>query len=379
VAVHIIDPLVDVRWDQLLLRHQGASVFHTRGWLSALQQTYDFTPVAFTTSAPGEPLDNALVLCDVKSWITGRRLVSLPFSDHCDPLIDPPSERSEILAHVREHVQRTRFNFAEIRPISSEAPEVLAATELKPSEQFYLHKLSLDPPLESLFRKLHKDCIQRKVRRAERESLGYVKGRSESLLGEFYHLLLRTRRRQGLPPQPLQWFRSLIASMGDQLTVRLASKGDRPVAAILTLAFKNTVTYKYGCSDEGFNHLGGTPFLFWKTIQEAKEQGMTQLDLGRSELDNAGLVKFKDRLGASRRELQYYRLLPSSVQVGSRQRAAGNELTDEGRSPTRTAKGISKFEIRNSKFGAQLLKRIVCHLPDAVLVAAGRLLYRHMG
>lgn len=350
MGVFIVNPLADARWDELLIQHPRSSVFHTRGWLSALQETYGYNPVVFTTSASGRPLKNGLVFCEVKSWITGRRLVSLPFSDHCDPLVDSPTERADILADVREHISRNHYKYAEVRPISTEGPEGLAATDLRPSEKFYLHMLSMDPPLETLYRGLHKDCIQRKVRRAEREELRYEQGRSESLLRKFYQLLLRTRRRQGLPPQPLQWFGHLIASMGDQLTIRVASKDNRPVAAIMTLSFKKTVTYKYGCSDERFNHFGGTPFLFWKTIQEAKAQGMSQLDLGRSETDNTGLVKFKDRLGPSRMDLKYYRLASGTMP---------KLLPDSRR--------------------AQLLKRCVCHIPDAVLVAAGRLFYRHIG
>ena len=359
MAVHIIDPLADARWEQLLLQHQSARVFHTRGWLSALQQTYGFTPVVFTTSAPGGPLENALVFCEVKSWITGRRLVSLPFSDHCDPLIDSPSEGANILADVREYIRRNRCKYAEFRPISTDTSEVLAATDLRPSEQFYLHMLSLVLPLETLFRNLHKDCIQRKVRRAEREQLTYESGRSESLLLKFYRLLLRTRRRQGLPPQPLQWFCHLIDSMGNQLTIRVASKDDRPVAAILTLSFKDTVTYKYGCSDERFNQLGGTPFLFWKTIQEAKDLGMSRLDLGRSEIDNVGLVQFKDRLGARRMDLKYYRLVPGKALSAWRMAAAPKMVPNP-----RTL---------------QLLRSLTRHLPDAALIAAGKLLYRHFG
>jgi hypothetical protein len=350
VGVYILDPVTDPRWDDLVRQHRRASVFHTRGWLSALHATYGYRPVAFTTSAPGQPLENGMLFCDVQSWITGRRLVSLPFADHCDPLVNSPAERAEIFAHVRERVSRDRCKYIEIRPLATEEAEGGAVSGLRPSERFCLHMLSLDPPSEALFRGLHKDCIQRKVRRAEREELRSETGRSESLLGKFHRLLLDTRRRQGLPPQPLQWFRHLIAFMGDRLTIRVASKDDRPVAAILTLAFKNTVTYKYGCSDKRFGHLGGTPLLFWKTIQDAKDQGMSQLDLGRSELKNVGLITFKDRLGARRIELQYYRLAP-------------------GAAPTKAPNALR----------AQFLRRLVCHIPDAVLVAAGRLLYRHIG
>lgn len=350
MGVYIVHPLVDPRWDELVRQHPRVSVFHTRGWLSALHGTYGYTPLVFTTSAPGRALTNGLLFCDVKSSITGRRLVSLPFSDHCDALADSPADHADILAHVREHIGHEPCKYVEIRPLSTEEPAGWATSGLRPSERFYLHTLSLDPPAGALFRGLHKDCIQRKVRRAEREALRYEWGRSESLLRRFYQLLVGTRRRQGLPPQPLQWFRQLIAFMGDDLTIRVASKDERPVAAILTLSFKNTVTYKYGCSDERFTHLGGTPFLFWKTIQEAKDRGMSRLDLGRSELKNAGLVQFKDRLGANRTDLRYYRLASGAV---------------PGMGPSART--------------AQWLQRLVFHCPDAVLVAAGRLLYRHIG
>jgi hypothetical protein len=43
---------------------------------------------------------------------------------------------------------------------------------------------------------------------------------------------------------------------------------ERAVAALLTLRYKDTVTYRYGCLDEHFNNLGATHFLIWKTIGE---------------------------------------------------------------------------------------------------------------
>jgi CelD/BcsL family acetyltransferase involved in cellulose biosynthesis len=295
-------------------------------------------------------LENAIVFCEVRSWITGQRLVSLPFSDHCDPLVDSSSEQADILAGVREQIERKTYRYAELRPTDAGDADGHVASDLRPAQTFHRHTLSLDPPLDALFRGFHKDCIQRKVRRAEREGLRYEAGRSDTLLRKFHRLLMRTRRRHGLPPQPLKWFQHLMASMGDELTIRVASKDERPVAAMLTLAFRDTLTYKYGGSDERFSHLGGTPFLFWRTIQEAKARGISRLDLGRSDLDNAGLVTFKNRLGAQRTTLNYYRLgsgLPSVV--------------------------------THKRRGMQMLQRFVAHMPDTVLLAAGRVLYRHIG
>ena len=329
-------------------QHPRSSVFHTKNWLEALQQTYDYRPVAFSTSPLDGPLRNGLIFCRIKSWITGRRLVSLPFSDHCDALADS-AEQAVILSYVQEQVRSEGCKYAEVRP-ASPRPEWPTNLNLQPSEKFYLHTLSLDAPLETLFRNLHKDCIQRKVRRAEREGLVYEIGRSQYLLNKFYELLLKTRRRHCVPPQPMQWFRNLIASMGTQLTIRVASKETHAVAAMITLSFKDTVTYKYGCSDEELSHLGGTPLLFWKIIQEAKHEGVSYLDLGRSDVDNEGLVRFKDRLGAQRKELTYWRV--------SNKRASG---------------------IPRPSWVTKVAQQVFPSIPDVILAASGRFLYRHMG
>jgi hypothetical protein len=347
LTVFAADVLTDKRWDEFLSRHPRAGVFHSRGWLEALQQTYHYRPTLLTSSPPGEPLRNGLVLCDVRSWLTGRRLVSLPFSDHCDILSDNAADERELRGFLPDYAARQGCRYAELRP-SGGCEE--ASGDWHAAQQFCLHRLLLDPPADKLFSELHKDCIQRKVRRAEREALHYEKGSSEALLRTFYGLMLRTRRRHCLPPQPYRWFQSLMTAMGDSLTIRLASKDHQPAAAILTLSYKSTLTYKYGCSDERFNALGGTPFLFWKAIEEAKAEGMKEFDLGRSDLDNQGLITFKDRLGAQRTGLTYWR-------------CSGGE-TGQSRRPA---------------WLTQAAKHVFRRLPDALLVASGRFLYKHIG
>lgn len=343
-------PLTDSRWDELVSRHRSASIFHTSDWLAALQRTYGYEPLAFTTCGPREPLTNALVCCVVRSWITGSRLVSLPFSDHCDIMVNSTLDLEELLANLSEDIAGKYYEYAEIRPTTNCWDPQLNHASLRPSETFYLHRLSLDVPLDSLFGNLHKNCIQRKIRRAEKEQLVYERGRSESLLHKFYGLLLRTRRRHCLPPQPLFWFRNLIESMGENLTIRLVSNDGCPLAGMLTISHGSTLTYKYGCSDERFHSLGGVPFLFWQTIQEAKNSGMKEVDLGRTEPNQRGLVEFKDRLGASRTELTYWRCTGSKPSQ-----------------PVRPA------------WQRSVAKAIFSGVPDPILVASGRFLYKHLG
>ncbi len=114
--------------------------------------------------------------------------------------------------------------------------------------------------------------IQRKIERATREELAYDEGNSEVQLNAFFNLMMLTRRRHGIPPQSRDWFRNLIATCGKSVAIRVANRGTHPVASLLTLEHRNTLVYKYGCSDAEFHNLGAMAFLFWTTIQSAPER-----------------------------------------------------------------------------------------------------------
>jgi hypothetical protein len=341
-----IDPIKDRRWTEFLSKHPEASIFHTSGWLEALQRTYGYTPVVFTTSPLEGELRNGIPFCGITTWLTGRRLVSLPFSDHCTPLVESSAELICMLKSLQQEVAEKKWNYVEIRARDLHLP---GDAPFEKAKAYSLHKLDLRPNLDDLFRGLHKDCVQRKIRRAEREGLIYEEGREDSLLRKFYQLLLITRRKHGLAPQPAQWFRNLIACLGDRVKIRVASKDGRPIASILTLRHKRVLVYKYGCSDHRLNKLGGTQLLMWKAIQEAKNDQLHEFDMGRSDCDNPGLIAFKDRWGAARSTLFYLRY------------------------PLRNSQRIS------GAMQGNVTKYIFAHAPDSLLAATGSMLYKHMG
>jgi hypothetical protein len=345
VKVYEIDPLHDSRWEDFVSRHPDASVFHSTHWLRALQIAYGYEPVVITTCSRGTALTNGLVFCRVKSWLTGRRLVSLPFSDHCDPLASNSAELDDLLFDMRQRVDAGKWKYVEIRPTSYQ-PGI--RTGLQKTLTYDIHRLDLGRSKQELFNNFHKSCVQRKIRRAERERLQYEEGTSEILLKKFYDLLVATRRRQCLPPQPLSWFRALIDAFGENLKIRVASKDDLPIASILTLSHKTSMVYKYGCSDMQFHRFGGMAFLFWRTIQDAKDKGLRELEMGRSSSDNLGLISFKQHWGTVGKPLSYW-AYPHSP---------------------RTTPGVGEKAI---------LRRVVPLTPDVVLRTAGRLLYRHIG
>ena len=345
--IYTLDPLSDSRWSNLIDRHPYTSVFHTTGWLSALRRTYGYQPLVFTTSQPDAPLQNGIAFCAVRSWLTGRRLVSLPFADHCDPLVTDNETLDTIATHLDRIQSKGDWDYVELRPRAGTASRIGLAHA---SEQFWLHHLDLAKSENALFAGLHKDSVQRKILRASRERLEYHEGQNDTLLREFYRLLLLTRRRHQLPPQPIVWFRNLIEAFGSSMKIRVARHGKRAIAAIVTLRSGDVMVYKYGASDATQHHLGGMHLLFWKTIQEARSAGCTTLDLGRCDIDNTGLATFKERWGAIRSDLTYVRYAPESQ---------------------------SRTVLRRHAVAS--VKRLLDYAPDLCRIAAGRFLYKHAG
>jgi lipid II:glycine glycyltransferase (peptidoglycan interpeptide bridge formation enzyme) len=276
--------------------------------------------------------------------------------------LEAPAELPNFISYLQERCRQSRWRYIEIRP--RKIPGVLEENRVqreKPNQDFgyapnlathqnyNFHQIDLRADLQTLFNNFHKNCIQRKIQRAERENLRYEAGRSNSNLRNFYQLLLLTRRRHRIPPQPMAWFWNLRDSFGKRLTIRIASKDGRPIASILTLVHKNTVFYKYGCSDSAFHNVGSMPMLFWNAIQEEKCRGVQQFDLGRSDLENPGLSAFKEHLGGECSRLTYFRL-------GSR-----GPIMPSGQS------------------SMWLMREIFAHMPGVVAQMAGNMLYRHMG
>jgi hypothetical protein len=341
------DPISDPRWAVFLASHPKASVFHSVPWLETLQSTYEYHPVAFTTSPPSAPLQNGLVFCVVNSWLTGRRLVSLPFSDHCEPLCDSGEELEFLARYLQTTLARRGCKYVEIRPVTSNFGQ--SGFGFSPKGQYYLHKLDLGADADVLFRSFDKDSVQRRIRRAGGAGLVEQSGASEELLNDFYRLFVITRRRHGLPPSPRLWFSNLRQNHADSLTVRVAYKDRKPIAAILTLQFGDIVYYKYGCSDYSFNNLGGMPWLFWSAILAAKSSGASQLDLGRTDHGQAGLLAFKNHWAFPPRALTYWSFPANSALVAT-----------------------SGWKMRAAK-------RLFTSAPESVLKITGRLLYRHIG
>jgi len=280
-------------WRNLATAANGATLYHDERWLRLLQQAYGFE-ITIAAIRDGAELGAACLLAQTKNPFR-RRFVGLPFSDTCSPLAADPG-LLPLLADGLIGQTPPRGGY-EIRGVALPAPWQVV-------DCFGEWRVDLKRPIAELSRR-SASHFRRKVRRSIEDGLSVRCGSSLEDLHGFYQLMMETRHRKGLPVQSMRFFKrahELFSPAGDIEIWSVIQQG-RVIAAGLMLRAFDCLHYKWSArrtdSPSGAAHL-----LLWSVIE--RHTGITgSINLGRTDVRNAGLVRFKKEAGAEPSALPY--------------------------------------------------------------------------
>jgi CelD/BcsL family acetyltransferase involved in cellulose biosynthesis len=319
--VRLIDPIADPEWLALVERSPAAEAFHHPLWLELLRAQYGYELRACCVADRRGP-QAGIPFARVESRLTGRRLVAIPFSDVCPPLLGRDASPSALDALGRALAAEAERDGLALT-VHAALPSVPGAI-VEPS--FFRHLLPLATDPAEVEGNYSKSQVKRGIKKARREGLQAVRRDDRAALDAFFALHVRTRRRLGVPTQPKRFIRRFETLFEAGLGfVELVLDEGEPIAAAVFLTHNGTVTYKYGASDAA--KLGKRPnnLLFAEVIRSACESGYRTLDFGRTDTGNEGLRKFKRSWGAEEVELAYTYLgqEPPAAEPGLRERVLG--------------------------------------------------------
>jgi len=308
LQMRIINPVHNPGWDVVIALHRDAGCFHTSAWAKVLHKTYNHQPFYLQFSR-GRRLAALVPLMEVRSAVTGRRGVCLPFSDVCEPLIFEPELVDVIRDRLVRFARERRWKHLEIRggksfqSVSGSAPK------------FYGHTLDFRHRVEQMTNRFDSQ-VRRAIRKAERSNVSALVARNRQAIDDFYRLHVQTRRRHGLPPQPASFFVNIyehIIRPGLGFIV-LARRGSRPIAAAVFFRFGKNAVYKYGASDKRFQEFRANNLVMWQGIQLLARTGVEKLHFGRTDCENDGLRRFKLSWDTQEETIDYFRVDPSGRQ-----------------------------------------------------------------
>jgi len=337
--VEFIDPHADARWLAFADAHPEALIFHHPLWMKVLERAYGYHQVSLACIEDGE-ISGILPLLEIRSRLTGCRAVSLPFSDYSSLLVRDPAAGEALVARAAELRATRRWKYIEIR---GESPLGAVAAS------YALHRVRLQPDSQLLFRTFEKKRTQYTLKKFEKTGVVVQRRTDSEAMAVFVRLNYLTRQKHGIPPQPDRFFHlfqeHLIA--GGMGFISVATFEGEAIAASVFLHYKDVLYHKFNASNEAFLHLSANPGLLWDAIRWGCAQGYRVVDLGRSDLDGEGLIRYKRGWGAEELPLRYYRV---------------------------PAEAVVK---RSNSTG--VLKPLMQHMPVSILKVIGKVLYGHAG
>ncbi len=335
--------LDDPRWADFVDSCDDAFPYHQVAWSRLLADSYGYDPFVIGVVNRDDDILAGMPVMEVSSRLTGRRWVSLPFTDYCPPLYKD-SQYLDMLADYLAS-QREQQSLSRIE-VKCGLPD---GKNVHTSSNYVRHTLDLAQKFDEVvqgFSRTHKQ----NTRRACREGLKAKTFVCKKALDTFFSLLVETRRRHGVPVQPKRFFdlfwQYIIAR--NQGFVVLAYRDETPLAGGVFLNDNHTLTFKYAASSLAGREHRANNLLAWHAIETACERGYRLFDWGRTDISNEGLRIFKDRWGSREIPLGY-----SVISV---------------RAP-----------VAKSAIAAEITSRLLKHAPPFVCESAGKLLYRHFG
>ncbi|MGV7223014.1 MAG: hypothetical protein ACQ9MH_15975 [Nitrospinales bacterium] len=112
--IEIINPITYKNWDELLLTNDQSTFFHSSAWASVLSESYSYKPLYFTIIEDGK-LSSLIPMMEISSFLTGKRGVSLPFTDESAPLAANADQHKALIEAIIQHGNSAGWKSFELR------------------------------------------------------------------------------------------------------------------------------------------------------------------------------------------------------------------------------------------------------------------------
>jgi hypothetical protein len=351
--VKIIDPVKDTRWDTFVSGHKYSTVYHHSVWKELLQKTFNhMTALYFILEDNENKIVGGVPIFFVKSWLTGNRFVSLPFASTCIPLCSNLNDFEILVRAISEKLKAYNCSYFEMRMRNDS--QFLNSSMFKRICNSKSHVLPLDKDLDTLRKSFHKTSILQRINRALRDGLVARLAVSENDMKSFYKLLTLQRvKKFGLLPHPYRLFRNMweLLYQRNMLDLYIIEYHGKMIAGMLVLKYHDTAISEHAAADTQYLKHGTYQLLWWKAIESSNQQGFRFFDMGKSGIDDIGLIEFKRRWKPKEYEV-YHLYLPE-------------------------ARGV--YSESHTSMKRELLSFVLRHSPLPLTTLAGSFVYKHMG
>ena len=351
-TTHWIDPSTDARWDTFVENHPDGTIYHHSSWKEVIEQSFGYSPLYRVLEDNTGRIRSAFPVFLTRGLLSGKRLVSLPFSDYCNVLVESEDDLGLILQEIVESPPAR--SSGQLRICLRDCIFDMRRHGFTTGSIFKNHLLHIDRPIDDIWDRVIDGSRRRNVNTAVRAGLSIfcTDGDPGGSMEEFYTMHVLTRRKHGLPPLPRRFFENVGRILGPRgmASLLLARAEHRAVSGMILLRFKDTLYCLSNASLENRLDMRPNDLLWWEGIRIAEKEGLRSFDFGRTSPANEGLLSFKRKWGTVEKDIVHW-VLPLRGRIKEEGKGVGN---------------------------SRLLQGIVRRVPSKLLRVGGQLLYKHL-
>ncbi len=284
-------------WQAWIEGFPQATIFHDWAWRGLLASAFGHRPHYLLARRAGRVV-GVLPLAQVKTWLFGHALVSLPFCPYAGPL----GEDREVLDALDRNAD------ALARKLGVEHLEYRSLGESHrgwPTQDLYV-----------VFRKpigadhdANMNAIPRKQRAMVRKGIKAQLTSAPGDLDTFFTLFSDNVHRHGTPTHSRRFFALMLEAFGERADILVVHNPQgAPVSGVLSLYFRDEVLPLHAGDHPQARELAANDFKYWELMRRSADRGCRVFNYGRSKR-GTGPFDFKKNWGFEPTPLTYeYRL-----------------------------------------------------------------------
>ena len=293
----------ELRWDAFVETCDDGTFFHLSGWKKVIEGSLGH-PTTYLYCEKDGNIVAVLPLAQVKSWLFGNALISLPFLVYGGVVSDDSEAERLLVTAACDKARQLQVDHLELRT------RVLSGRNWPSTENYATFRKEIDPdPERNLL------AIPRKQRAMIRKGIkAELKAYIESDTKRFYPALLACKRNLGTPFFGQKYFQEICETLGKKVEILSVIKEDVTVCSVMSFRFRNEILPYYGGGGDVARVLNGNDFMYWSVMEKACQEGVEIFDYGRSMI-GTGAYHFKKHWGFEPTPLAYECFAVSSKEM----------------------------------------------------------------
>jgi FemAB-related protein (PEP-CTERM system-associated) len=292
------------QWNAFVEAHTDSTFFHRAEWATVLERAFGHKTHFLMAVDEQGIVQGLLPLAQVKSFLFGHSLVSLPMCVYGGVVASSDEAKSALLQHASDLADHLQVDAMELRHQKS------SGHDWPTKHLYFTFKKTLSPDNEENMK-----AIPRKRRAMIRGGISAgLESESDAGVDRFFAAYAESVRNLGTPVFSKKYFRILREVFGDDCRVMMITHDGKDVASLMSFYFKEEVLPYYAGSFDSAKDLKAHDFMYWELMRRSVDEGYRVFDFGRSK-EGTGPYSFKKGWGFEPTPLvyEYYLVKSSSI------------------------------------------------------------------